>query len=206
MIPSLATAVGKELKGMSRNPQHEQTFRAMRSVSLIVIFTGGALYSIDGDFSPPHGNPLLYAIAMSWLISITVALLTSAIFRANVTLFSLARWENEGEVYNRKSVRAFLRVLLHSPLGWINPNSHLSAGRTDCDRLLREMNASEGVHWLTCVLSIVLAISYLVGDYAVYGYAMLLVRVPFDLYPIMLQRWNRGRVCRVLSRQLGTSG
>jgi hypothetical protein len=31
---------------------------------------------------------------------------------------------------------------------------------------------------------------------------MLVVNIPFNLYPIMLQRWNRGRVARVLrSRQ-----
>jgi hypothetical protein len=34
----------------------------------------------------------------------------------------------------------------------------------------------------------------------VYGYALLLVRIPFDLFPIMLQRRNRGRVRRVLER------
>jgi hypothetical protein len=45
-----------------------------------------------------------------------------------------------------------------------------------------------------------LAISYLLHDHAVYGYVMLLVRIPFDLYPIMLQRRNRGRVWRVLER------
>jgi hypothetical protein len=36
--------------------------------------------------------------------------------------------------------------------------------------------------------------------HAVHGYVMPLVRIPFDLYPIMLQRWNRGRVWRVLGR------
>ena len=49
----------------------------------------------------------------------------------------------------------------------------------------------------------ILAISYLVRDYDVYGYVMLLVRIPFDVYPIMLQRWNRGRVCRVVKCQRG---
>jgi hypothetical protein len=39
-----------------------------------------------------------------------------------------------------------------------------------------------------------LAILYLVGDCAMYGYSMPLVNIPFNLYPIMLQRWNRGRV------------
>jgi Glycosyl-4,4'-diaponeurosporenoate acyltransferase len=179
---------------------------AMRSIMVIGIFTAGALYSTDLKFYPPHGSPLTYAIAVSWLIAVTGALLTSAIFKVSPKLFYLGRWEREGEVYDRPSVRTFRWVLLHSPFAWINPRLHLSASRADCERLLREMNASEGVHWLTCFLSSILAISYLVRGYTVYGYVMLLVRIPFDLYPIMLQRRNRGRVYRVLSRTVRTLG
>jgi hypothetical protein len=155
---------------MSRTPQDEQGIRVMRSLLMIVILTSGSVYSIDGRAFPPHGNPLVYSIAISWLISMTIAVLSSAIFfRVNPTLFS-------------------------------NANFRLRVSRADCDRLLREMNSSEGVHWLTCVVSIMLAISYLLHNHAVYGYVMLLVRIPFDLYPIMLQRWNRGRVWRALGR------
>jgi Glycosyl-4,4'-diaponeurosporenoate acyltransferase len=182
--------------------------RGIRSVLLLMVLTVGALYFNRRGFYP-HGNPLIYALAMSWLISFTVALPITAIFavfKANPKLFALARWEKEGEVYDRWSIRAFRWVLLHSPLGWINANLCLGAGRADCERLLREMSFGERVHWVTCFLSSILAISCLASDYAVYGYVMLLVRIPFDLYPIMLLRRNRGRVCRVLSRQLRTSG
>lgn len=185
---------------MSRTPPR-QGFRVMRSLGMIIILTSWSIYSIDGHAFPPHGNPLVYSIAMSWLISMICAVVSSTIFfRVDPEVFSLARWEKEGEIYDRAGIRAFRWVLLHSPLGWINGNFHLRASRVDCDRLLREMNTSEGVHWLTFVASVMLAISLLLRDYALYGYAMLLVRIPFDLYPIMLQRWNRGRVRRVLGR------
>ena len=62
---------------------------------------------------------------------------TSAFFRVNPKLLPLARWENDGEVYDRRSVRAFRWVLLQSPLGWINPSLYLSGNRSDLDRLLR---------------------------------------------------------------------
>jgi hypothetical protein len=190
------------MAGKRRTPEEEQIFRGLRSVLMIVINTAASVYFVRGKAFPPHGNPLLNSLAMSWLISITIAIVSSAlIFRVNSTLFSLAPWEKEGEIYDRAGIRAFRRVLFHSPLGWINPNFHLRAGRADCERLLREMNSGEGVHWLTCVFSVMLAISYLRHDYAVYGYVMLLVRIPFDLYPIMLQRWNRGRVRRILERR-----
>jgi len=168
---------------------------------MIVILTSGSICSIHGRAFPPHGNPLVYSLAISWLISITIAFVSSAIFfRVKPALFSLANWEKQGEIYNRAGIRTFRWVLFHSPLGWINPNFHLRAGRVDCDRLLRELNSSEAVHWLTCLGSVTLAISYLRHDHAVYGYVMLLVRIPFDLYPIMLQRRNRGRIRRVLAR------
>jgi Glycosyl-4,4'-diaponeurosporenoate acyltransferase len=190
---------------MIRTPQDKQGILAMRSLLMIVILTSGSIYLVDGRAFPPHGNPLIYSIAVSWLISMTIAVVSSAIFfRVNPTLFSLAHWEKQGEIYNCAGIRAFRWVLFHSPLGWINPNFHLRASRADCNRLLREMNSSEGVHWLTCVVSVMLAISYLLYDHAVYGYVMLLVRIPFDLYPIMLQRWNRGRVRRVLERPAHT--
>ena len=181
----------------------------MRSLLMIVILTASSAYLIVGGTAQsaprhafPHGNPLVYSLAMSWLIAINIAVVSSAIFfKLNPSLFSLAHWEKEGEIYERAGIRAFRWVLFHSPLSWINPNFRLRASRADCDRLLREMNSAEGVHWLTFAITAMLAISYLRHDHALYGYVMLLVRIPFDVYPIMLQRWNRGRVSRILERR-----
>jgi multidrug efflux pump subunit AcrB len=190
---------------MSRMPQAEQVIRAMRGSLMIVILTSAAVFSVGGRVFPPHGNPLVYSLAISWLISITIAVVSSALFfRVNPRLFSLSHWEKQGKIYDRAGIKAFRWVLFHSPLGWINPNFHLRASRTDCERLLREMNSSEAVHWLTFGVSSTLAVSCLLHDRAVYGYVMLLVRIPFDLYPIMLQRWNRGRLGRVLGRPAHT--
>jgi hypothetical protein len=198
------------MERMSGNLQDEQMLRAMRrgirSVLLLAILTVGALLFNRRGFYPPHGNPLIYALAMSWLISFAVALPIGVIFKANPKLFVFARWEKEGRVYDRGSVRAFRWALLHSPLGWINVSLYLTAGRGDCQRLLRETNRGEWIHWLTLFLATIFGIVCLVGDYVKYGYVMLLVRIPFDLYPIMLLRRNRGRVSRVLSRPPRTSG
>src|SRR5689334_10198078 len=147
---------------MSRTPQHKQVIHAMRSLLMTLILTFGSVYSLHGRAFPPHGNPLVYSIAIYWLVSITIAVVSSAIFfRVNPTRFSLAGWEKQGEIYDRAGIRAFRWVLFHSPFGWINPNFHLRASRASCDRLLREMNSAEGVHWLSCFVSVVLAMAYL---------------------------------------------
>jgi hypothetical protein len=99
--------MSEEIEGASRNPQKEQALRALGSVSLVAIFTVGAIYFNRHGFYPPHGNPLIYAIAMSWFIAIFILLPSIAFFKATPRLFSLARWEKEGRIYDRSSVRAF---------------------------------------------------------------------------------------------------
>jgi hypothetical protein len=104
---------------------------------------------VTGKQQDDQNRRIRRTLAISWLVSIAIAFATSAVFfRVNPKLFSLAHWEKEGEVYERGGLQAFRWVLLHSPLGWLNPNMHLGGGRTDCERLLREMNTAEGVHWV----------------------------------------------------------
>jgi hypothetical protein len=161
---------------------------------------------MEGDIFPPHGHPLIFGAAVSWLIAFFFAFVSSALFKAvSPAAFALAAWERDGDVYDRGGLQAFRWLLLHSPFGWINPNMHLNS-RTDCDRLLREMNAAEGVHCLAGVLQLALAIWYAAGDFAVYGYTLLLLDIPLNLYPIMLQRWNRGRVSRIALAAVSRQG
>jgi Glycosyl-4,4'-diaponeurosporenoate acyltransferase len=190
---------------MSRTLPDPQTFHVRRSLSLIVILTVWALYALDGDLFPPHGNSLFYAIALTWLVTLAIGLGTGFLFAAaDPALFSLAPWEKNGEIYDRAGIRAFRWVLLRSGFGWINPNFHVRQTRTDCERLRRQTNSAEAVHWLAGAVLVVLALWFLVDGYPMHGYVMLLVRIPFDVYPIMLQRWNRGRVYRVLRRGQGS--
>ena len=186
----------------SRAPQGSLDFRVRRSLGLIALMTVGSLYALWGEFLPPQGNSLLYALALTWLVTIAIGLGTGFIFAsADPALFSLAPWEKEGELYERAGLRAFRWILLRSGLGWINPNFYVRHSRADLERLVRETQNSEGVHWLAGSILVVLAVWLLFDGYAMYGFVMLLIRVPFDVYPIMLQRWNRGRVYRVLRRR-----
>jgi hypothetical protein len=176
---------------------------ALRSVLLAMSFTIGAIYFNRRGLYPPQGDAFIYALSTSWLITYGVAIAT-AVLKVNPK-FPLADWERGGTVYDRIGLQTFRWLFLHSPMSWINPNFQLGVSRGDGERLLTEMNLSEWVHWLSLLLSSALAISCLAGGYSMHGYVMLLVRIPFDIYPIMLQRRNRGRVSRVFRRQLRTA-
>jgi hypothetical protein len=175
---------------VSRASHDNLGFRVRRSLWLVALLTVGSLYALWGKLLPPQGNSLLYALALTWLVTIAVGFATGYTFaRADPALFSLASWEKEGELYERAGLRAFRWILMHSGFSWINPNFVVRHRRADLKRLAREMQNSEGVHWLAGAILVVLAVWFLLDGYAMHGFVLLLIRVPFDVYPIMLQRW-----------------
>jgi hypothetical protein len=196
--------VGDEMYRMNRSPQDQQALRTVRrgirSLLTLVVLTVSSIFFNRHGFYPPHGNPLVYVLAISWLVSFGIALPITAIFKTIPELLPLAPSEKTGKIYDNWSVRGFRWLLLHSPLGWINASLYLTAGRKDCERLLKEAKFGERVHWLTCLLTTMLGFVYLARGHAAYGFAMLVVRIPFDIYPIMLLRWSEGRVTRLLTR------
>jgi hypothetical protein len=65
-----------------------------------------------------------------------------------------ARWEREGRVYYKVGVTAFRWLLLHTPLGWLDPKLKIDFHRSCIERLLREMNFAEGSHWIGGVITL----------------------------------------------------
>jgi hypothetical protein len=56
------------------------------------------------------------------------------------------------------------------------------------------MNGAEGPHVIAALATIALGVGFSVsGSYNITGW-LLLANLPINVYPIMLQRWNRGRV------------
>jgi hypothetical protein len=148
--------------------------------------------------SQPDRHPLIFAFSLTWLIMAFVAAVTGRIFvRLDPKRFRLARWEREGRIYDRVGLGAVLWVLRHTPLGWLNPNIKVRSGGSDMDRLLRDMNAVEGVHILAAGMSIAVAGLYILTGQAIIGTWLVILTILFNVYPVMLQRWNRGRIVRL---------
>jgi hypothetical protein len=148
--------------------------------------------------SQPDRHPLIFAFSLTWLIMAFVAAVTGRIFvRLDPKRFRLARWEREGRIYDRVGLGAVRWVLRHTPLGWLNPNIKVRSGGSDMDRLLRDMNAVEGVHILAAGLSLAVAGLYILTGQAIIGTWLVILTILFNVYPVMLQRWNRGRILRL---------
>lgn len=165
--------------------------------------TALALVGVLQSYARPAQQPFVLALSLHWLLMAGIsALVSNLLYHVAPARFHPARWERDGAIYESLGVKQVQWLLLHTPLGWLNPSLQLRTGRRDLQRLLRELNPAEGTHLLAGAGALLLA-----GGYAWWGYArvslwLCLLDLPLNLYPIALQRYNRGRVTRLLRRQM----
>jgi hypothetical protein len=151
--------------------------------------------------SDPTQHPFGFALALAWLVSaFSGALLAKMFYRQDPAQFSFWRWERDGKIYEHSGLLAFRWLLLRSPLAWLNPNLNLRSGRSDFDRLLRSQRVAEGSHAVAAACTLALATWYYVTGRGIVGFWLFAINIPLNFYPVMLQRWNRGRVQRVQRR------
>jgi hypothetical protein len=167
------------------------------------ILSVGSIIALGWTGLHPDRHPLGFACSVSWFIAAAVAGFTrNAFLRMNPQWFGLARWEQESRAYERAGVAAFCWLLMHTPLGWLNPMLRMrTCGRAGIQELLKEMNFAEGAHWIGGLITMGLGIGYFIDGHKAVGLSFALVLVAAHLYPVMLQRANRARILRLCERQ-----
>lgn len=159
--------------------------------------TGGVLWTA----SHPDNHPVVFTVSVTWFLGLFAGMLTRrALLRMDPKRFALSRWERDGRIYDHVGVGVFGWLFQHTPFGWLDPFLKVRSGRSDMDRLLRELSFAEGSHLIQGVVSLSLALAFLAGGHAVVGLAFVVLSLPLHIYPIMLQRRSRGRVLRVMER------
>ena len=147
------------------------------------------------------GHPITFALSMNWVVAGFVGAVThNCLLRKNPWRFRFARWEREGRVYRFVGIEAFRWLLRKSPLRWLNPAVRTTARKSDLENLLRQMNFAEGAHLIGGAITLALAIGFAVTDHMRVGLSFAVVTLLCHFYPLITQRWNRGRVARVVQR------
>jgi hypothetical protein len=151
----------------------------------------------------PHidGHPVRYAFGISWILSVVVAGVTrDKLLQSDPKHFQFAWWECEGLIYHWVGVEAFCWFLKHTPLGWLNPSLRLTPRKSEIEALVRQMGFAEGAHLIGGVITLGLAVAYAVIGHATVSLSFGLMTVFFHAIPVMVQRWNRGRIARLVKR------
>jgi hypothetical protein len=126
----------------------------------------------------------------------------------NLPFFDLWDFERDGRIYERLGIRSFKRFA--SPRVYWNQRR----GRSDPSlRIVRNFDSAieweartrsnEFVHLCSLIVGLTIVVwLYLRGEYAWLG-AMVFVVIVWDIYPIMLQRYNRAKIWRIKSSMRG---
>jgi hypothetical protein len=95
----------------------------------------------------------------------------------------------------------FIRKLVRrGPLHIVAPEYHYSGGRESIPRLLLEARTAETIHVLALLGSFGLVACALFTGRLVSAGWLLVFNVLINIYPVMLQRYNRLRLRRLLTR------
>ena len=117
-------------------------------------------------------------------------------------LYDLQNFEHDGRFYRRLGVRS-IRFGVGMGEGiqklarvidpkWQNPLAKLSS-----QERINWTRGAEGIHWGFLIGSLpFIAMTFYLG-YTTFGIVFCIVNVPFNIYPIMLQRYTRGKLLRI---------
>jgi hypothetical protein len=143
------------------------------------------------------GRGPLHALLVNWIAMSWIALLGQGVdFRLPSGYYSIRAFEHDGTAYERLGIRLFKRLVRRGPLAWLNPRLRYPNEPTPSalQRLDGEMRRSEAGHVAVfATVCIGAGISLLAGSWPAAAWLMLF-NVPFNLYPVILQRYNRLRL------------
>ena len=159
-----------------------------------------ALASNVVSHTAPDTHPFLFALAASWMVLILTVVLLLSFRQLGSYEVPFAAWERDGTIYRCAGVVQYRWILLHSPFAWLFPDFKLYGGRSDLPRVLRRTYGAEIAHVIAAILNVILAGVLIGSGYGIAGIWALLINVPFNVYIIILQRWNRGRILRLLQQ------
>ncbi len=142
-----------------------------------------------------------FAFLANWLVMSAVAMLggvgrVSALFPAGY--FDIKEWEASGRLYRVLGIRLFKRLLERGPFAALNPTIRYEGNRRSLPQLASRMRDAEAAHGVVFgIVSLFGGAAVILGwwDSAVW---MWVFNVVFNLYPILLQRYNRARLGRIM--------
>jgi len=164
-------------------------------VALVSIITVGLL-ALSHAFGP---NSVGFAFAAVWLPMMWLGTASRVVvLRLPGGLHELRAFERDGRVYELLGVRVIKFLLRRGPLSAFNPDLHLPKDRSPERLALLDgrMREAEAGHAILFMLSLGLTIVAAVLAFWTATGWILGFNVLVNGYPVMLQRYNRGRLAQ----------
>ncbi len=144
---------------------------------------------------------LINWVAMSW-----AAIVGQAVrFRLPQEHYRLRAFEQNGRIYECLGVQLFKRAVRRGPLAMLSPTLRLPAQRTvpALRALEGEMETAEAAHMVVFILMALAALAALLKRWPDAALWLTVFNILFNGYPVLLQRYNRACLRRLIAIQEG---
>ncbi len=102
--------------------------------------------------------------------------------------------ESEPAVYKKLGVRAFKKLIRRGPIHVLAPKIQINNTGDSFGQLEREMRQAETIHAAAMLISLAPAATAVMIGKAAGGILLTVLSLALHAYPVMLQRYNRGRI------------
>lgn len=174
----------------------------LKKLLVIIIATGAFAFLLDWLSDNFGFRSFVFGFLANWLVMSWIAVIGQVVTISFGAKYYLTRpFEQNGKMYEQLGIRVFQRLVRRGPLLIFNPTIRFSGDVTSLPALENEMRKAEAGHTLAFLLMLLLiGYAFLQGWYNAVGWLML-PSIFINVYPAMLQRYNRIRLQRLMARQ-----
>ena len=178
----------------------------LRKALPVLMVSGVHLYLIKWVLDAYGFRSFTSALLLNCLVVSWVALAGQFVsFVLGSRYYRIRPFEQEGRIYEKVGTGLFQVLVGRGPWTILNPTLRFSGKVAQLAGLEKEMRKAEGGHLLAFITVTLATVFAAVQGWLDAAGWLLLFNVPFNLYPVMLQRCNRARIQRVLGRLGGRS-
>ncbi|HLO13492.1 MAG TPA: hypothetical protein VK206_01595 [Anaerolineales bacterium] len=179
---------------------------SFRKFLALITITGIALALIVWTFVSFEFRSPIFAFLINWLVMSWVAMMGQFVMFPLLpeTYYEIKPFEQSGQVYEQLGVSIFKKLVRRGPLTVFSPTLRFPAERSvsALKTLENEMRKAETSH-----LAIFFLILLLLGYALVRGWLdavawLLLFNIFFNGYPVMLQRYNRLKIEKLINGRM----
>lgn len=139
------------------------------------------------------------ALAANWFVAVWFASLTLLVpLWIPKRYYQIGDFEKTGRIYEMLGVVFFLRIIRRGPLHILAADFEYGGKREYLPVLEQYTRRSEAIHVYAFSTSLLLAAYALYNGWFISAAWLLVSNIPLNVYPVMLQRYNRLRLQKVI--------
>ncbi len=148
-----------------------------------------------------HVDSFSFAWALNFMLMMCTSIFTEVLnSELSSSYYDSKNWEQKGKVYEKFGVTIFRKILVL--IGWekvIRKSTPIEKNTSALKNLYLQTKKSEFNHLIILIIVSVATVCVAIQYGVIKSLWLVILNVLLNLYPILLQRYNRPRIARMLN-------